>query len=78
MLVEVGPNGADWWKKFHQGVQYITIKHKRDAQSRLTQPLLLVNTMLLSSLESFYVRGRLTMITMTSFVYPFCGTASGI
>ena len=29
LLVEVGLNGADWWKNFHQGVTYVQIKYEK-------------------------------------------------
>ena len=41
MFVEVGRDGADWWKKFDQGVKYVDIKYETGQQQTFKEPLLL-------------------------------------
>jgi hypothetical protein len=41
MIVEVGLNGADWWKKFDQGVRYVKMMFDTNIEPTDKQPLLL-------------------------------------
>ena len=38
----IGLNGADWWKKFDQGVAYVQIKYEKGQEQTFKAPLLLV------------------------------------